>query len=1235
MLYFTQLNMNHSSLVSDRLRERLLLSDDSHVFFIQEPYLYTRKTDVLHFPRNWPHKDRIIARNHGARAMLYSTRDVNLVALPKFITCDVAAGLLHTSRNEKIVLISGYFDGTKNSFPDKFFEALRWAKSKNLPFIASCDANAHNVSWGSPEDNERGIMFEEAITEFPRAEILNVGNQPTYIPANTHTDVQLIDNRIAHKVSNWRVDITYHSDHAAIRFEYDPCDTNIQPSRNLRRVDWDEYEKNFPDFEYAPPAMWTPQLVESEIAHFNAEIMSQINEVAPLITKLPKKYSVWWNPEIGDLEDKANAILAAEGMSEAYKAAKKHLKYIQDKAKIESFRRWSTEVYDIHDMTTFMKVVKSEATPRVGLMAPNQEQTDSVEDTIKHLFDTHFPGNTNNEPHVVPNSECPHKPVEWLNPGLVRLALEKFGSWKTSGGDSLTPIMLKHLPPHMIDWLSGIFHGCFLLAYTPEIWTVSDVVFIAKPDRPDYGEPKAFRPISLTSFLHKTMERMVLMNIENVNIDSPLFHDSQHAFRKGRSTDSALSQALNFIEKAFLSKKYALGAFLDIEGAFDGLAYDSIAKGLIDKGVAEDVRTWLHNYLTNRKARVRLHGHSTTRKLTQGTPQGGVLSPCLWNFCLDSLLQQLEEMPVTVIAFADDILILSAGLDPACVAAVVTRALQKAYDWGLQNHLKFSPTKSKVVWFTRKLFPHGKPPVFLGPTALKAVDEIRYLGLIFDSNLTWRSHILDKLKKVKRLVHKVRNFIGKTWGMKSQYLIWAYETFILPILTYGCHCWAQESEKFTLEFTRLQRCLLLGTGNYRHSTPTRGLEMIFGVPPLELKIRQVARATFVRIGEDFKNFRFKPRGKGKRGHLQWCQESMSNVDIPLHLQDTEKSHRAPKNLYQVDITSFNTGSDEDHDLHDVTVYTDGSRMGAKPELLGQPEDGGTAGCGVFIEAGKGSSDSICATYHEGLGRVTTVFQSEVYAITCATNFLLERIPQVRRLSSKPKPDVHMYCDSQSTLLALHNTYCRSKTVHECRQKLNQLAEHVQITLSWVKAHATSRGNMICDDMAKLGANSNVQLCEPALPMPQSYVKSILKQQLLDEWTILYHSTNDFRQTKLFWPFPDMKKSKEFRRLDREVGSRTLRALCGHSFHKAHWSLQQPPRTNDDRCRLCDEGREDPWHLTRCPSLRRYRMKIWPMTAGQFPDNWKLHEFIKYFNHPNLKNLEEDQEFLLPDPRAPT
>jgi hypothetical protein len=45
--------------------------------------------------------------------------------------------------------------------------------------------------------------------------------------------------------------------------------------------------------------------------------------------------------------------------------------------------------------------------------------------------------------------------------------------------------------------------------FIPMAWRQVKVTFIPKPGKLDYTEAKAYRPISLSSFLLKTMEKLV------------------------------------------------------------------------------------------------------------------------------------------------------------------------------------------------------------------------------------------------------------------------------------------------------------------------------------------------------------------------------------------------------------------------------------------------------------------------------------------------------------------------------------------------------------------------------------------------------------------------------------------------------------------------------------------------------------------------------------------------------
>jgi len=90
------------------------------------------------------------------------------------------------------------------------------------------------------------------------------------------------------------------------------------------------------------------------------------------------------------------------------------------------------------------------------------------------------------------------------------------------------------------------------------------------PDREGHTTAKDFRPISLTSFLLKSFEKMISLNIR-ATIDPTQISEAQHAYTKGRSTESALHLVVSSIEKSLSIKKCTLIAFLDIEGAFNNV----------------------------------------------------------------------------------------------------------------------------------------------------------------------------------------------------------------------------------------------------------------------------------------------------------------------------------------------------------------------------------------------------------------------------------------------------------------------------------------------------------------------------------------------------------------------------------------------------------------------------------------------------------------------------------------
>jgi hypothetical protein len=95
------------------------------------------------------------------------------------------------------------------------------------------------------------------------------------------------------------------------------------------------------------------------------------------------------------------------------------------------------------------------------------------------------------------------------------------------------------------------------------------VAFIPKPGKLDYTEAKVYVPISLSSFLLKTMEKLVDRRIRGGALNTYPLHRNQHAFKIGKSTETALHNLATRIENAVEHKGIVDGTLLDIEGVFD------------------------------------------------------------------------------------------------------------------------------------------------------------------------------------------------------------------------------------------------------------------------------------------------------------------------------------------------------------------------------------------------------------------------------------------------------------------------------------------------------------------------------------------------------------------------------------------------------------------------------------------------------------------------------------------
>ena len=69
--------------------------------------------------------------------------------------------------------------------------------------------------------------------------------------------------------------------------------------------------------------------------------------------------------------------------------------------------------------------------------------------------------------------------------------------------------------------------------------------------------------------------------------------------------------------------------------SFDNVTPQAVLHGLQWKGIDENLVLWFDKFLSGWRIETENLGVKIQRKLTLGTPQGGVVSPLLWNLAFD------------------------------------------------------------------------------------------------------------------------------------------------------------------------------------------------------------------------------------------------------------------------------------------------------------------------------------------------------------------------------------------------------------------------------------------------------------------------------------------------------------------------------------------------------------------------------------------------------------------------
>ena len=1056
-------------------------------------------------------------------------------------------------------------------------------------FLIAGDFNSQSQSWGYDTLDKRG----EEIEAWQDEKHLILANDPTDEPtfysrrwhSTTTPDLALCTEDIHKRLSREVGPQLGGSDHHPVLLRISgkpPADCPQHPRWNYKKAKWGLF--GIRTNELTRDITVEGRNINNVVRDFNASIMKAAKETIPRGVR--KDYTPYWTPTLQNAHDN---LTRAREEAEHSPSQENNIKLQQCKAqylktKLECTRKsWRDKTAKLNmerDTTKLWRLTRAlndegnreqkitlekDGKTLTGKTAANafakayaQESNTTIPKQLEKEVRQEEKERTTTEAHDSMKKD--------ITMEELKRAIGQLKKKKSPGPDGITNEMLQHLGNTATLKLLDIFNLSWRAGQVPQCWKEARMIPVLKKGK-NRSKVLSYRPISLTSCICKTIERIVNQRMQWYLESESIILPEQAGFRRYKSTEDQTTHLAQVIEDSFQAQKVTLAAFIDLQKAFDKVWKDGLLVKLLRSGIQGNMYKWTKSYLHNRRARVLVNGRYGRKVLLrQGVPQGGVLSPTLFILFMNDLVPELPK-GIHAALYADDLVLWCTEEYATTARYRMQQALDKLTAWTNTWCVTINKEKSSATLFA--LSPKTNAGnLSLEDTPLRYEDQQTYLGVTFDKRLTWKQHVQNAEAKARRKLNIMRKLAGTQWGANEKILKNVYQGSVRPHLEYGSSSWMTAAQSHQQTLQRVQnQALRIITGAMR-STPIEKMEQTTGIPPLKNRWECKALMQYTKAERTESHLMHNRTREASSGRLKRSSfisdtrllQRRLQEHLPREVEPAHPDRDPPPWINKLrDITIHTTvphltTKDEHSDVSKkaltlamleerypqeawIRAYTDGSAMNAVRR----------GGAGVYIQFPDGRRQAKAVP----TGLHCTNYRAEVEALVHAAITIKE--------TAQANSQVVFLTDAKSVLEAAG------------ANKLPHLEEALQdipctrLVLQWIPSHCGIRGNEEADRMAKLGSDREQTDNSISLTEMNTIIKSLFRTP---QSTDSYHQLTRQEQVIIF------------------------RLRTGHNRLNCHMN-KRFKLVPSPRC-PCGEADQTAEHvLQECRNFQSLREEIWP------------------------------------------
>ena len=209
-------------------------------------------------------------------------------------------------------------------------------------------------------------------------------------------------------------------------------------------------------------------------------------------------------------------------------------------------------------------------------------------------------------------------------------AIDQLSMCSGPGPDGISAILLKKSKITLSLMLFNIFHESLEKCEIPDILKLGFICPILKPEN-KREKAASWRPVSLTSHIMKTLERVIRKQIVSHLESNDLMDPNQHGSRQKRSCLSQLLEHHDEVLKILEEGGNVDVIYADFAKAYDKVDHTKLVEKMKTKfGIEGRLGLWIKKFLQNRKQQILVEETlSKESEVKSESIQGSVLGPVL------------------------------------------------------------------------------------------------------------------------------------------------------------------------------------------------------------------------------------------------------------------------------------------------------------------------------------------------------------------------------------------------------------------------------------------------------------------------------------------------------------------------------------------------------------------------------------------------------------------------------